>query len=79
VQTETGAWGRSGTGQLMQEVSPQQPPQDSDEEGMPDDWEAAHGWDPHDKSDHRRTMKSGYTAIEEYCHKLVSDRRPPNP
>ena len=72
VHTGTGAWGRSGAEQLMHEVSPQQPPRDSDQDGMPDAWEEAHGLDPHDRSDHRRAMKSGYTAIEEYCHELAA-------
>ena len=74
VRTGTGAWGRSGTDQLMQDLRPQQPPKDSDQDGMPDAWEDAHGLDPNDGSDHRQTMKSGYTAIEEYCHELADKR-----
>jgi hypothetical protein len=58
----------------MQDLRPQQPPKDSDQDGMPDAWEDAHGLHPNDGSDHRQTMKSGYTAIEEYCHELASER-----
>jgi hypothetical protein len=44
---------------------------------MPDSWEKSHGLDPENGSDHTRVMKSGYTAIEEYCNscaeRLIGD------
>ena len=74
VRTGTGAWGRPGAEQLMQDLQPLRPPVDSDQDGMSDAWEKAHGLDPADGSDHRKVMESGYTAIEEYCHELGDER-----
>jgi len=68
VKTGTGTWGRRAIPDLMRGLTPTQPPEDSDSDGMPDDWEASHGLDPADGTDHRRIMTSGYTAIEEYCN-----------
>ena len=61
----------------MQDLRSQQPPEDSDEDGMPDAWEEAHRLDPDNRSDHRHAKKSGYTAIEEYCHELAAERLSP--
>lgn len=58
----------------MRDSRPQQPPEDTDQDGMPDVWEKAHGLDANDGSDHRRVTQSGYTAIEEYCHELAVER-----
>ncbi len=74
VRSGTGSWGRTGTEQLMQDLQPLQPPQDSDQDGMPDTWEKAHGLDPGDGSDHRQAMPAGYTAIEEYCQEVAIER-----
>lgn len=48
-------------------------PADADEDGMPDDWERAHGLNPADKSDATRfsTSGSGYLNIEEYVNSLL--------
>ncbi len=40
----------------------------SDDDGMPDAWEAAHGFDKTDGADYNKVMPSGYTAIEEYIN-----------
>ncbi|MCL5282535.1 MAG: pectate lyase [Planctomycetes bacterium] len=48
------------------------PPQDSDSDGMPDTWEAAHELDPQDPSDSSKDRDGdGYTNIEEYLNDLV--------
>ncbi len=48
------------------------PPQDSDNDGMPDIWEAAQGLDPTNSSDGSKDRDGdGYTNIEEYLNVLV--------
>jgi hypothetical protein len=48
------------------------PPKDSDEDGMPDDWEKAHGLNPRDPSDQNKTAdQSGYTNLELYLNGLT--------
>ncbi len=42
------------------------PPQDTDGDGMPDEWEKAHGLNPKDPSDASRKGADGYTNIEKY-------------
>jgi pectate lyase len=46
-------------------------PADSDHDGMPDEWETAHGLDPNDPSDGPRAAPSGYTWVEEYINSLI--------
>lgn len=47
-------------------------PVDSDHDGMPDEWERAHGLDPQDPSDGARMAgASGYTQLELYLNSLV--------
>jgi hypothetical protein len=41
---------------------------DSDDDGMPDDWEEENGCDMTNDTDHNKVMPSGYTAIEEYIN-----------
>jgi pectate lyase len=49
-----------------------QAPKDSDSDGMPDDWELAHGLSPVDASDSWRDRnRDGYTNIEEYINSLA--------
>ncbi len=49
------------------------PPQDSDSDGMPDDWELAHNLNPNDPSDRNMYSSAGYTMIEEYINGLVGE------
>lgn len=51
-------------------------PLDSDHDGMPDEWERAHGLDPRDPTDGPRLDKSGYTHLENYLNSLVSVSNP---
>ena len=39
-------------------------PQDSDHDGMPDDWERANGLNPHDAEDRNKRAIDGYTMLE---------------
>lgn len=43
---------------------------DRDSDGMPDEWEVAHGLNPDDAKDATLTAASGYTNIEEYINSL---------
>ena len=71
VKAGTGAWGRRGVADLLEGLKPLSPPADTDEDGMPDDWEKANGLDPNDPADCTKVLDSGYTAIEEYCNRLA--------
>lgn len=44
---------------------------DSDNDGIPDAWEIAHGLNPKDASDAAKITKSGYSNIEVYLNSLV--------
>lgn len=46
-------------------------PQDSDHDGMPDEWEVEQGLDPSDSTDGNQVSPSGYTWIEEYINGLI--------
>lgn len=46
-------------------------PQDSDHDGMPDEWEKAKGLNPKDASDGAKLNAAGYTNIEAYANSLV--------
>jgi len=55
------------------EYRTKQPPKDSDSDGMPDEWETAHGLNPHDPADAARDRDGdGYTNIEEHLNALAS-------
>ncbi len=49
---------------------------DSDHDGMPDDWEIAHGLNPNDPSDGSQIASNGYTNVENYINGLVDDLNP---
>lgn len=46
---------------------------DTDGDGMPDDWEDAHGLDKNNKSDGNLTGEDGFTNLENYLNSLVAD------
>ncbi|HJR80908.1 MAG TPA: hypothetical protein VJ821_12605, partial [Anaerolineales bacterium] len=48
------------------------PLQDSDHDGMPDNWEAAHGLNPNNNDSAQDRNGDGYTNIEEYLNELAS-------
>ncbi len=47
--------------------------QDTDGDGMPDDWETANGLNPNDASDGNAIGEEGYTNLENYMNALVAD------
>ena len=48
-------------------------PTDTDGDGIPDEWETAHGLDPQKKADGNEFDASGYTNVEVYMNSLVAD------
>ena len=46
---------------------------DSDNDGMPDDFEDRYGLDKHDASDAMKIAANGYTNIENYLFLLEAD------
>lgn len=46
------------------------PRTDSDHDGMPDEWEKAHGLNPYDASDATKLTESGYMNVELYINDL---------
>ncbi len=61
-QTDVGGWPA---------LAATNPPKDSDHDGMPDDWETAHGLNPNDSTDAIQVAPDGYTYVENYINSLV--------
>ncbi len=72
LQQRSGSWRNYRPSDLMAGLTATSPPPDSDDDGMPDDWETAHGLDPQNGDDHTTVMPSGYTAIEDYINGLAT-------
>lgn len=52
---------------------------DSDQDGMPDEWEIAHGLNPHNDADNNQyTLNPSYTNLEVYLNELVEKTFPLN-
>ncbi|MFO1006635.1 MAG: hypothetical protein U0929_11810 [Planctomycetaceae bacterium] len=75
---------RRGTGKIINsplEVSgwpdylSAEAPTDSDQDGIPDDWEARHRLNSKDRSDNVKLAPSGYTWLEEYLNGLSAPSR----
>jgi pectate lyase len=47
-------------------------PADSDNDGIPDDWEIKNGLDPYNPEDSKKFNENGYTFLEEYINSLGS-------
>lgn len=47
---------------------------DSDQDGLPDDWERSHQLDPSNARDASRVGPGGYTELERHCHHLAAHR-----
>ncbi len=77
----TGEWGRhEPKGGLMEGMTPGKAPKDSDNDGMPDEWEKAHKLNPADPKDANGIVPAGaskddrhkgYTYIEFYINELA--------
>jgi hypothetical protein len=71
---------KSGTGKIIDdeqqvggwpELKSTAPPEDSDKDGMPDDWEKQHGLDPTSPADGNADANAdGYTNLEEYLNNI---------
>lgn len=48
-------------------------PLDTDQDGMPDAWEAANGLNPNDASDRNAKNADGYTMLDVYLAEIVAD------
>ncbi|MCD8290211.1 MAG: pectinesterase family protein [Prevotella sp.] len=53
-------------------------PADTDGDGMPDEWENAHGLDPNNAEDRNTICDDGYTALEVYLNTLMGDYDEPS-
>src|SRR5262245_5990073 len=49
-----------------------EPPVDGDHDGIPDDWEKAHGLDPKNPADGAAYRDDGYTNLERYLNELAA-------
>ena len=63
----------SGNESPWPELTQTAAPADSDGDGMPDDWETAHGLNPADAADGIARDAEGYTNLEHYLNALVAD------
>ncbi len=81
VRTRTGSFGRQGPDAgLMEGLTVGKAPSDGDKDGMPDEWEKAHGLNPADPADNNKIVPAGaspgdrhkgYTYIEYYINELA--------
>ena len=61
-QSEVGGWPELKGGTA---------PKDSDQDGIPDQWELAHGLDPDNSADAPRLTAAGYSNLETYLDQLA--------
>lgn len=47
---------------------------DTDQDGLPDEWERTHQLDPNQPADAAEVARDGYTGLEHYCHQLAARR-----
>jgi pectate lyase len=57
---------------VLEKATPVLP--DSDQDGLPDEWERTHQLNRSDASDASRLTPDGYTELERYCHQLAASR-----
>jgi pectate lyase len=55
------------------ELRSQPPPADTDHDGLPDDWERAHGLAPENPKDGALDSGDGYSNLEKYLNSLTKD------
>jgi len=71
LRNGTGDWSPDPPADLIEGLTPVDPPADEDNDGMADSFELGHGLDPSNSDDHATVMPSGYTAIEDYVNELA--------
>lgn len=65
TQSDVGGW---------PDLKSAEAPTDTDDDGMPDEWESAHGLDPIKYSDSKeKSLDKNYTNLEVYLNSLVAD------
>jgi len=69
----SGTWGARVPDNLFEGLHSSPPPLDTDNDGIPDDWESAAGLNPQDASDLHKRMPSGYAAIEQYLNEVAQE------
>jgi hypothetical protein len=82
THTHTGSRGKlpgiidtpTDVGGLPEYKSGEAPP-DADRDGIPDEWEKAHGLDPKNATDGAAYRADGYTNLEHYLNELASTQR----
>lgn len=73
VRTQLDANGNaSGDHPLMDGLTADVAPEDSDGDGLPNDWEMRHGLDPMDASDNQTALGNGFAAIEAYINERAA-------
>ena len=74
VRDKTGSSRVSSTGPWPDPaIGAPPPPIDLDHDGMPDDWERAHGLDPNNPRDGAAIGTNGYSNVESYLNELAGD------
>ncbi len=70
----TGEWGTryDNASDFLAGLGPADPPPDADQDGIDDNWEAAHGLSASDASDAAKTLPGGYSAVETYLNELAT-------
>jgi hypothetical protein len=69
IEARTGTLGKNDDALIE---TGDEPPPDADDDGMPDDWERAHGLDPQDGTDAATLDETGYSQIEIYVNELAA-------
>ena len=73
VRDRDGTWGAYIPSNLMLGLASGVPPEDSDDDGIPDAWEDSAGLAAADPSANLTMMPSGYSAIEQYINELADE------
>lgn len=73
VINRDGEWGARIPDDLMQGLESRQAPLDTDDDGLPDNWETKNGLDPNSPADQHTLLASGYSAIEQYINELADE------
>jgi pectate lyase len=76
TRDRSGSWGSYALPNPLDGLTPTAAPEDADNDGIADAWEASHGLSSSDASDNQKEMSSGYPAIEAYLNELADQLVP---